>query len=292
MALRLTFVVLLAMAPVWAAAEEIKVAGALVKLIDQLDVPAREAGTIVELVVREGSRVKLGDALVRVDDTEARFALERAQVEFQIAGQNAASDVAVRSAQRAQQTADVELRRAEDARQRLRESITESELEKLRLAADQAKLAVEKAVHERAVAQLQRESKKVEADFAARNVKRREATALFPGVVVQVNKHVGDWVQPGDKMLRVIRLDRLRVEGFLDAAYATQVGEGVPAALAVDLPGKPGSVFQGKITFVSPEIDPFNRSVRVLAEIENPGLSLQPGLRGTLVVGKGVGSRE
>jgi macrolide-specific efflux system membrane fusion protein len=280
--LTLLFVILPALS---AGSEEIKIPGALVKLIDQLDVPAREPGTILELAVREGSRVKMGDMLARIDDTEAQFAQERAHVELRISEQNAASDVAVRSAERALQTAGTELKRAEEARQKLRESVTEAELDKLRLAADQAKLAVEKAQQERAVAQLQRDLKKVESDFAGRSVVRREATALFPGVVVQVNKHVGDWVQPGDKILRVVRLDRLRVEGFLEATQATSGLEGMPVTLVVDLPGKPGSMFRGKLTFVSPEIDPFNRSVRVLAEIENPGLSLQPGLRGTLIVG-------
>ena len=277
---------LFAFAPaVVAGADEIRISGALVKLIDQLDVPAREAGTIVELAVREGSRVKTGDMLARIDDTEARFAQERAYVELRISEQNAASDVAVRSAERALQTAGTELKRAEEARQKLRESVTEAELDKLRLAADQAKLAVEKAQQERAVAQLQRDLKKVESDFAGRSVSRREATALFPGVVVQVNKHVGDWVQPGDKILRVVRLDRLRVEAFLEGTQATSGLEGMPVSLVVDLQGKPGTMFRGKLTFVSPEIDPFNRSMRVLAEIENPGLNLQPGLRGTLIVG-------
>jgi macrolide-specific efflux system membrane fusion protein len=281
-------IIVLALTPAaWVGAEEITIAGALVKLIDQLDVPAREAGTIVELAVREGARVKAGDILARIDDSEARFAQERAKVELQIAGQNAASDVAVRSAQRAQQTAEVELKRAEEARQRLRESVTEAELEKLRLTADQAKLAVEKAQQDKAVSQLQRDLKKVEADFSTRNVARREATATFPGVVVQVNKQVGDWVQPGDKILRVVRLDRLRVEGFLDAMHATSGLEGSPVSLMIDVPGKPSAVFRGKLTFVSPEIDPFNRSVRVLAEIENLSLNLQPGLRGTMVVGAG-----
>jgi RND family efflux transporter MFP subunit len=264
---------------------EIKIAGALVKLIDQVDVPAREAGTLMQLEVQEGSRVKAGAMLARIDDTEARFAEERAKVELQIAIKNAESDVAVRSAQRAVQTADLELKRAEEARLKLRDVVTETELDKLRLAADQAKLGVEKAQQERAVAQLQRDLKRVEVDFAGRNVSRREASAPFPGVVVQVHKHVGDWVQPGDKLLRVIRLDRLRVEGFLEAAEATPGLEGRPATLTVDLPGKPGASFSGKLTFVSPEIDPFNRSVRVLAEIENPNFALQPGLRGTLTVG-------
>jgi RND family efflux transporter MFP subunit len=270
---------------VTAAAEEVKITGALVKLIDQLELPAREAGIVAELLVQEGAMVKADDVLVRIDDTEARFALDRAKVELQIATEAANSDVALRSAERALLTASAELKRAEDARQKLRDVVTETEVEKLRLTADQARLAVEKAQQERAVAQLQRDLKKVEADFAARNVARRQAVTPFAGVVVQVHKRPGDWVQPGDKMLRVIRLDRLRVEGFLEATHAGVGLAGQSVNLLVDLPGRPNSSFRGKLIFVSPEIDPFNRSMRVLAEIENPSLSLQPGVKGTLTIG-------
>jgi macrolide-specific efflux system membrane fusion protein len=271
---------LVSLAPA-ATADGIKITGALVKLIDQLDVPAREQGTIVQLRVQEGSRVTDGDLLMRIDDTEARYAEDRAKVELSIAAQQAASDVAVRLAERTLVTAEGELRRAEEARAKLRNIVTEAEYEKLRLAADQAKLAVEKAQQDRTVAQLQRDLKKVEADFAARQTARHQATAPFAGVVVQVHKHQGDWVEPGDKMLRLIRLDRLRVEGFLDAAVAKPSLEGRPVALTLD--GAGGS-FAGKLIFVSPEIDPINKQVRVLAEIENPMLNLQPGSRGTLTV--------
>jgi macrolide-specific efflux system membrane fusion protein len=265
-------------------AQEIKVPGALVKLIDQLDVPAREAGQIVQLDVQEGARVKAGEVLARLDDTEARFAEQRAKVELQIAGEQATSDIDARSAQRSLMTAEMELKRAEDARQRLRDLVTETEIDKLRLNADQAKLALEKAQHELAVARLQQSLKKVEADFATQRVARRSLSSPFPGVVVQVFKHAGEWAEPGDKVLRVIRLDRLRVEGFLEAAQAAGALEGRPVTLTVDLPGKPAASFSGKLTFVSPEIDPFNRSVRVLAEIDNPQSQLKPGLRGTLTI--------
>jgi macrolide-specific efflux system membrane fusion protein len=267
-----------------AAAEEIKVPGALVKLIDQLDVPAREAGQIIQLDVQEGARVKVDEVLARLDDTEARFTEQRAKVELQIAAEQATSDIDARSAQRSLLTAEMELKRAEEARQRLRDLVTETEIGKLRLSADQARLAVEKAQHELAVARLQQSLKKVEADFAAQRFARRSLSSPFPGVVVQVFKHAGEWVEPGDKVLRVIRLDRLRVEGFLLAAQAAGSLEGRPVTLTIDLPGKPAASFSGKLTFVSPEIDPFNHSVRVLAEIDNPQSLLKPGLRGTLTV--------
>jgi len=267
-----------------AVGEEIKIPNALVKLTDQLDVPARQAGTISQLDVQEGARVKEGAILARIEDTEARFAEERAKVELQIAAQNAASDVAIRSAERTLVSAGAELRRAEEARAKLRDLVTENEMEKLRLTADQSKLAIEKAQHERIVAQLQRDLKKVEAEFSARKVALHLAVAPFPGVIVQVHKRQGDWVEPGDKLLRLIRLDRLRTEAFLDAAQATPGMEGRAVSLTVEQPGKPAAVFPGKLIFVSPEIDPINRSVRVLAEFENPNFALQPGMRGTLTI--------
>ena len=103
-------------------------------------------------------------------------------------------------------------------------------------------------------------------------------------MIVQVHKHLGDWVEPGDKLLRLIRLDRLRTEAFLDAAQATPGMEGRAVSLSVEQPGKAAIVFPGKLIFVSPEIDPNNRSVRVLAEFNNPNSALQPGMRGTLTI--------
>ena len=272
--------VTLALFPAPARADEIKIPGALVKLIDQLEVPAREQGTIVQVRAQEGSRVTEGELLMRIDDTEARYAEDRAKVELSIAAQQAASDVSVRLAERTLTTAEGELRRADEARQKLRNIVTEAEYEKLRLAVDQARLAVEKARQDRAVAQLQRDLKQVEADFAARQTARHQATAPFAGVVVQIHKRQGDWVEPGDKMLRLIRLDRLRVEGFLGADVAKSSLEGRAVALTLDA----GGTFAGKLIFVSPEIDPINRQVRILAEIDNPTLTLQPGSRGTLTI--------
>jgi len=272
---------LVLIAPAALAADEIKIPGALVKLIDQVDVPAREQGTVAQLKVQEGVRVAADSVLLQIDDTEPRYAEDRARTELAIAAQQAASDVAVRLAERTLLTAEGELRRADSAREKLRNIVTDADYEKLRLAVDQARLAVEKAQQDRSVAQLQRDLKKVEAEFAARKTARFQATAPFAGVVVQVHKRHGDWVEPGDKLLRLIRLDRLRVEAVLDAAVAKASLEGHAVTLTLD---SGGAAFQGKLIFVSPEIDPINRQVRVLAEIENPNLALQPGSRGTLTI--------
>jgi multidrug resistance efflux pump len=196
-----------------ASGQDIQIPNVLVKLIDELEVPAPEAGTVLQSAADEGQTVAAGDLLVQIDDSQARYALARAKIELAIARDKAASDVAVRGAERASQTAAAELVRAEESRSRLRDTVTETELERLRLAADQAALAVEKARQEQQAARLTQELKQVEFEFAAQQVERRRVTALFAGKVVDVHVRRGAWVEPGDKLLRVIRLDRLRVEG-------------------------------------------------------------------------------
>ena len=88
----------------------------------------------------------------------------------------------------------------------------------------------------------------------------------------------------GDRVIRMIRLDRLRVEGFLPVRTARRELEGSPVRLSIEHPGRPTAQYTGKLIFVSPEVDPVNDQVRVFADIENPDLTLRPGLRGSLVI--------
>jgi len=61
-------------APAKQARREIEIASALVKLIEQADVPAREAGVLAAVNVREGQMVEEGEVLAQIVDTEARIA--------------------------------------------------------------------------------------------------------------------------------------------------------------------------------------------------------------------------
>ena len=97
------------------AAGPIEIPAVLVKLIDQVEVPAREAGVLAELAAREGARIAEGDVLARIDDTEAQFARQRAKLELDIARKNAANEIAVRSAEKTLKVSEDELRRAQSS---------------------------------------------------------------------------------------------------------------------------------------------------------------------------------
>lgn len=264
-------------------AAEIEVSGVLVKLLEQAEIPALEPGVVTAIKVSEGSIVKAGDVLASIDDSEAVFAQRRAEVELSIAKSTAENTIALRSAEKSLKLADEEYARAKEANDKFPNTISTTEIDRMRLAADQATLTVEKARHEVSQARLLEEQKAIERDFAIAAVKRRQVTSPFEGVVVSVTARRGEWVKSGEKLMRLIRVDRLRVEGTLEAKHADPKLVGTEATLVIGQ-GSSKAQFKGRITFVSPEIDPFSRQVRIMGDFENPKQSLRPGERGTLIL--------
>ena len=96
-------------------------------------------------------------------------------------------------------------------------------------------------------------------------------------------RHAGEWVEPGETMLRLIRVDRLRAEGFVNAAKIRGELKGAPVTLMVTMPDKTTVEFPGKVVFVSLEVDPVNGQQRIWAEVENKDLKLRPGLKASMV---------
>ena len=124
---------------------EINVSSVGVTLIEQAEVPAREAGVIVDVMVREGQHVKAGKVLAQIDDVQSRLELNRAKIEHENAVKQADNDVKIRLAEKSLEHAEVELKRTEDSRKRYPKSVTESQLLARKIAVDRGRLELEQA---------------------------------------------------------------------------------------------------------------------------------------------------
>jgi macrolide-specific efflux system membrane fusion protein len=159
--------------------------------------------------------------------------------------------------------------------------VTELELRELRLAAEKALLQLEQAEHQFAVAGL-------------RGVEQREMlhslriAAPFDAFVRFVHRQPGEVVREGEVILEIVNTDRVRVEGYIEAADLPHVapgrsvwvrltGEGV-AAEARD------RTFGGRIVFVDVKIEPVSQKVRVSAEVLNHDRLLRDGLTATMTI--------
>lgn len=266
------------------AAEPLRLENAVVTLIEQVDVPARSPGVLAELNVREGDRVVRGQQAGRIDDAEARLKAEHVELELLAARAEAANELKMFAAQKGAEAARAELQRAVDSQAKYDKSISQTELARLRLSAEKGELESRQARHEIDVAKVALRVKENETAAAKQAIERHKLSMPLDGVVVEVRRRVGEWVEPGMPVLRVVRMDRLRVEAFLEADRVPATLAGGKAELKLTSPAGNGRVYEGRITFVSPEVNPVNGQVRIIAEVDNPDGTLRPGVPGVLVV--------
>jgi macrolide-specific efflux system membrane fusion protein len=259
------------------------VPSAQLTLIEQVLVPAREAGVLMRLAVREGELVETGRLLAVVEDDQARVAKERATIEVEIAEEKSKNDIDLRYARKSSEVSQAELERALDSVKRFPRSISQTEVDRLKLAAERAELQIEQADRDQRVARLTSRLKANELEAATIELERRKIAAPLSGMVVEVYRRPGEWVNPGDRVLRMLRLDKLRVEAFLNARQVSRKLVGAPVSLATELAGRE-ETFEGEVVFVSPEVEPVTGQFRIWAEVRNREALLSPGLSGTLTI--------
>jgi macrolide-specific efflux system membrane fusion protein len=264
-------------------AASITVDSVVLRLLEEAEVPAQEAGVVTSLAVREGQRVKQGELLAQIDDEVPRLAAEAVQAQYDIARAKAANDVRRRFAKKSLEVSEAELRRSMESIERFAKSVSQSQLDVERLTVQKNQLEAEQADHEHEVATLEMKAQENELTAARAQVARRRIIAPFDGVVVQTYVRRGEWVEPGQKALRIINVDRLKAEGFVPSAGTFADLSGKPVSLEIEGLSERGPV-GGTVLFVSPEVDPINGQVRVWAEIDNREGSLRPGQPARMVI--------
>lgn len=278
----------LAASALWAA-DTLTVHGrdCVLSLDDEARVPAQEAGALVKIFVREGDTVAAGDPLAQIDDIVPQAAYNVATYKLEVAKKQASDDVDKRYAKAGFDYANAKVYRSLKANAITRNSRTEEEIEEQKLEREKFRLSIEKAQKDLDVAWLQMNVAEGEKQAAEANLKRRRITAPLDGVVVELKCHTGEWVQQGEMVMRVLRLDRLRVDGDVSAKdYQPSEIMNRPVSVSVEFARGQRKTFPGKIVFVSPEV--ISGYFRVSAKVENRqenGLwVLSPGLPAEMTI--------
>jgi RND family efflux transporter MFP subunit len=263
----------------------IEVQSVVLRLFEEAEVPAQEAGVVVNVAAREGQRVKQGELLAQLDDQVPRLAADAAKAKYDITHEKATNDVKIRYAQKALEVSEAELKRSTESIEKFAKSVSQSQLDVEQLTVQKNRLEAEEAEHEQSIAGLEMKAQENEWNAARAQIARRKIAAPFDGTIVQVYLRKGEWAEPGQKALRIVNADRLKAEGFIRAEDAAAASSGKPVELTIDLGGTPQK-FSGKVAFVSPEVDPITGQVRVWAEIENHDGKLRPGQSAKMVLGR------
>ncbi len=240
------------------------------------DVKSEYTGIVKEVFVTEWVKVKKGDPLASLDTRENEVLQQKARAAVEVARANilqaeVAERRAVREYERAVKLKDEGL----ITQQSLDDANTEREAARARIEAARANLKV------------------AEGDVQHADTRFSKSVIRSPvnGMVAARNVNIGDFVgeMGGKPMFRIVdnRILELTVTVRSGEMAAVQVGQ--PLTFSTD--ALPGRVFTGKVMFINPAVNEADRSVKVVAEVENRDELLKGGLfvKGRIVTGKRTG---
>lgn len=211
---KLLLISLASAAPAVALAEETHtIDRCVIGLVTKIDLAAPEAGILTHLTVRRGSRFNAEDVIAEIDSREAQQGYKRALAEYELAVKRSEDDIELRYAdaqelvEKADYDADVE------ANLQRPDTVPAAELRKSKLEWDRARLGGEKARKDQVLALGDVRIKKAELDAAEIAIEKRQVRPRFDGEVLKLHREEGEWVQPGDTIAEIARLDTLEVNG-------------------------------------------------------------------------------
>jgi RND family efflux transporter MFP subunit len=240
------------------------------------DVKSEYTGIVTEVFVTEWVKVKKGDPLARLDTREMDVFLQKTGAAVELAKANLLqAEVAEHRAAREDDRASKLKEAGLITQQNLDDARTEREAAKARIGAARAQLKV------------------AEEDVQQAKTRLSKSMIRSPveGVVYLRNVNVGDFVgeMGGKPMFRIVdnRVLELTVNVPSGDMAALRVGQ--PLTFSTD--ALPNRVFTGKVMFINPMVNEADRSVKVIAEVENKDDSLKGGLfvKGRILTGKRTG---
>jgi RND family efflux transporter MFP subunit len=222
---------------------------------EQVEVAPKASGTIIAITVDDGSKVKRGDVLFRLDSRDAQ--LMRKQAETQLAGARLALKTAQREYDRIKGLV------AQNA-------VPGAQLDALEAQVDGAKLQIATAQNSLAMA-----SKAI-----------GDATVRSPiaGVVIKKLMSVGEYatMMPPSAVVVVQDQSSLELTFHLPERSLSSLHQDDPVTVAIE---SLGVTRAATIARISPQVDPRTRTIEVTAVLDNCDGALRPGLAAEVSLG-------
>ncbi|MFY9642503.1 MAG: HlyD family secretion protein [Rhodomicrobium sp.] len=240
-------------------------------------ISAKAAGFITAVPIKENAAVHEGDVLAQIDDRDYKNAVEAARNKLgtqeatihRLKQQAVAQDALIEEAKAQVLSAKASLVRAsadfERAQTLARQEFGSMQrLDQARAEHDQAQAAVKSAEaaqlsSEANLAVLNAQVKEAEGvraeletslDKALLDLSYTTVKAAFSGIVGNKAVQVGQYVQPGTRLLSLVPLDTVYVEANYKETQLDRIRPGQPAEVAVDAAG--GRVFKGVVDSIAP----------------------------------------
>ncbi len=273
------------------------------------------SGRVVATPVDVGAWVSEGDVIARLDDRDARLRLDQAkavqqqteaalrQARMRIGlGADTAFDPAavpeVQAAKASYESAEAQAKLAAADAKRYASlvatgDVSTSNYERARAQADSAEAQADAARRQYeatvngarlnhqgidgAVAGLA--SARSQTAMAQKELDDTVVRAPLAGYVSERHMAIGEPVNPSSKIATILRANPIRLDLQVSEIEASRIRPGMKVLAHVA--AQAAREFEGKVTILSPAVDPASRAMTIRAEFANPALALRPGMSAT-----------
>ncbi len=221
-------------------------------------IASKASGRLDWLGVAEGSRVKAGDIIARLDARDLTAQLESATASIKVAR------AAIEQAEAENRDAAASLSRTEDLLKQ--KFVSQSALDTAKARADRAAAGVASAKASVAVAEANARNAQVAVDYT-------HIRAPFDGIILSKSANVGDMVTPFSSaadskgaVVTMADMSTLEVEADVSESSLSKVSVGQPSEITLD--ALPDVRFRGTVSRIVPTVDRAKATVMTKVRFE------------------------
>lgn len=147
------------------------------------------------------------------------------------------------------------------------------------LAFDRANKLVQRraaSVEDRDIALAKLQADEAAVQSARARLAKTRIRAPFDGYIGLRQVSVGDFVEAGQDLVRLVELDPLKVDFRIGEVFLPDIQQG--QTISIDVDAFPDQRFRGEVYAIEPQVDINGRAIVVRARLANPDQRLRPGL--------------
>ncbi len=267
--------------------QDIQISECNVTFAEKVDVPALDSGPITKIGIEENQAIAADQLVAELDSS----VLQNQRIAAEAKRAQLAAKLADKSEMRYAETVHAEAVRTYESYKRQIDrtpgSISQNDLAESRLGVERAQLEIDRLARQYADISVSIGIQDLELKQFDLQLEKLHVRSPLSGVVLKRFRSLGEWVDKGDPIATIARMDQLKVSAFVsERLLSPRRAVGVP----VDVIWNEGDVkrtLRGRITSVEPQM--FSDSTyRINVMIENHqvvgGWKLTPGRSVTMVI--------
>jgi RND family efflux transporter MFP subunit len=243
---------------------------------------AEVSGVIKNLNVEESKHVRKGDLLVELDDQEYRLSFENAEATrlkafSEMLVEQRFADVGGGSGgDQSGELSDAKKQFEEAGQQYQKGLISREEFDRQSRLYEKAQIESGEKKDEVVAAMKGLTQAEINVKKAQLDLEKTKIRAPFSGIIADIQASPGEHVSVERELFTLVNISRIQVHARV---LESEIGK-MQVGREVDLrfSAHPGKVFKGKVSAISPIVNPEYKTCKVFVDVENPEEELKPGM--------------